>query len=173
VNQIDDVRDFSNLLSLLDPIPLSNLISIIYSLPSTLLIKIQNAFAIFSIKNLVKGPPSLRLIATFSNMLISFIGAVIYVLLGTLSVLLWNFCLFVNCLGSYILSATTLFHVGLATVWEFVTFLPANLIKYYCLQRSTIMVDKGFCGKIDEIYSADTYSSEINHTHTGIFQSYL
>jgi hypothetical protein len=170
------VRDFSNLLRFLDPMPLSYLISIIYSLPSTLSIKIQKAFTIFSIKNLMKSPPSLRLIATFSNMknmLSSITGAVFYLFLGTFSMLLWIFRLCVNCLGSYIRSATTLFHVGLATVWEYVTFLPTNLIKYYCLQRSTITVDKGFCGKIDEIYSADTFSTEINPTHTGIFQSYL
>jgi hypothetical protein len=174
-NHKENLRDISNLFSLLDPIPLSYMISIIYSLPSTSSITLQNVFAVFSINNLVARLPSMQLIATFSDVkerLISLIRTVTYVLAGTLyllagtlSILLGPLFLLIICLCSYILSTAATFHVGLAAVWKSVTCLPAYLIN--C--SSSIIVDKGSCGKMDEIYLAETYSSELNPTHTGTF----
>jgi hypothetical protein len=151
------------------------MISIIHSLPSTLSI-----IAVFSINNLVARLPSF---SDVKERLISLIRTVVYVLAGTLSMVgyvlaetlllvLGPLLLFMNCLCSYILSTAATFHVELAAAWKSVTVLPAYLINNY---RSPIIVDKGSCGKIDEIYSADTFSSELNPTYTGtlLFNSML
>jgi hypothetical protein len=125
----------------------------------------------------------MQLIATFSDVkgrLISLIRTVVYVfartlsmagyvLAGTLLLVLGPLLLFMNWLCSYILSTAATFHVGLAAVWKSITFLPAYLINNYSTYSSSIIVDKGSCGKLNDIYSADAFSSELNPTYTGTF----